>query len=129
MTADQKKILAGRMESQTLSKNSASNPQELVDTIRKEDMSFKGRNSLVNLQPMSKRAMTQLLSEVAPETCKKPQIINSRRLQALRDLRNPISNAVAMGVVLNPSPEMPFGVILPQFIHNIHNMNMFEILF
>ena len=68
MTADQKKILAGRMESQTLSKNSASNPQELVDTIRKEDMSFKGRNSLVNLQPMSKRAMTQLLSEVAPET-------------------------------------------------------------
>ena len=76
----------------------------LIEESRKEEYVREGGNTYTALSKISKSTTIRVLDELLPDKIKHPSQLATRRLEALIDLRNNISNTTVAEAVLHPTP-------------------------
>lgn len=104
---------------QSLSATTQKDFDQRLEKERKATLERRGGNSLVILKPVSVRSKQYLLNQIAPVTVKQPCVLPKRRIAAVNDIMNSVSNAVVAQSILNPSAAHPNGLIRPWNCHNL----------
>ncbi len=104
----------------TMSKNSSTRAtiRQKIEETRRADLIKCGGNTFTLLEPPSSRTIRRLLQSYY-EKCLKPSITTSRRIEALSDFFNFISNATILKAALQCDSEFPNGRVASEYIYNM----------
>ena len=80
----------------------------MADSIQEENRS-NGGNDLALPKILCEKTVSKDLKKIVPEVVSCPSTVDARRLEAVGDIYNNISNAAMFKLIMEVSPEMPNG--------------------